>query len=132
MKNITEQPITTKKGTFPAGVAAIISDQKLAINRGREHGLKEGQRVLVYRLSDEEIKDPNTGESLGYLEIVKGTGKVINVQENLATIESDKIILVDKPRSPFQPPPSWESPIQKEPVIMPFDNPQIGDSVKPI
>lgn len=70
-----------KEITFPATVVSIINRYKLAINRGTIHGLKEGQRVLVYRMSEEELRDPNSGESLGYLEIVKGKGRIIHVQE---------------------------------------------------
>lgn len=62
---------------------------KLAINAGANQGIKRGERFLVYALSEHEIFDPDTGESLGYLEIVKGTGKVIHVQEKMCIIESD-------------------------------------------
>ena len=75
---------------FPAQVVQIIDDTRLAINRGSIHKVRLHQRVLLYCLSSEEIKDPETGESLGYLEIYKGTGKVITVQDKISVIESDR------------------------------------------
>lgn len=71
-------------------VAQIINDYRVAINKGAEDGVKEGQSYLIYCLSEEDIIDPVSQKSLGKLEIVKGTGKVIHVQKYLATIESDK------------------------------------------
>ena len=89
MANYTEKNKSEKK-VFPAKVAKVISSIRIAINRGSEDRIKLNQKVLLYSLSDEEIKDPETGESLGYLEIYKGTGKVIAVQEKLSIIESDR------------------------------------------
>ncbi len=70
-------------------VEILDSGYKLVINAGANQGIKTGNRFLVYALSEHEIIDPDTGESLGYLEIVKGTGKVIHVQDKMCTIESD-------------------------------------------
>ena len=63
--------IKSERKTFPAKVVIVISATRIAINRGSEHKIRLNQRVLVYRLSNEEIEDPDTGESLGYLEIYK-------------------------------------------------------------
>ena len=75
---------------FPATVAKIIDPCKVVMNRGVLHGVKEGQRFLVYKLSEEVIVDPASGESLGYLEIVKGRGRVSHVQEKMSIVESDR------------------------------------------
>lgn len=42
------------------------------------------------------IKDPDTGDDLDELEIVKGTGVVIHVQPHIATVESN--MTEDEPR----------------------------------
>lgn len=132
---VTNTPVIAKKGTFPATVAKVIDDYKLVINRGSEHGIREGQRMLVYCISDEDIKDPETGESLGFLELVRGTGKIIFIQEKISILESDKFHKID---SSFR---SFESGLRKvldeinksyDGKRVPFDNPQIGDKVKPI
>lgn len=123
---------------FPAIVANIINDYKIVINRGIEHEIRLGQRFLIYNLSNEQIIDPVTKESLGYLEIVKGTGKVIHVQEKMATVESDKTeiskTIITKKRSPYLPPPVLGDPIEEisSPKQVPFDSVQVGDKAKPI
>ncbi len=69
-------------------VAKVIDDYTVVINKGRDNGIKEGQRVLIYAY-DEEVIDPDTNISLGHLEIVKGTGRVTHVQNLIATVKSD-------------------------------------------
>ena len=96
------------------------------------------------------LQDPITLEGLGYLEISRGTGKVIHVQEKLATIESDIITAPSKriikktkttPPSPISgiagylnPPPTEvvEEIIETPEEITPFNSASKGDKVKPI
>jgi hypothetical protein len=121
-----------KEKTFPATVIKVIDSCKLAINRGTIDGLKEGLRVLVYRLSEEEIRDPNTGESLGYLEIVKGKGRVIHVQEKMCTIESDQKQfrrMATKRTGLYG---FGEEVMETLDELVPFEDAEIGDMVKPI
>lgn len=168
MENVTEAPILSPKGTFPATVVKVIDNYKLVINKGEASGIKEGQRMMVYHLDDEEILDPNTGESLGYLELVRGTGKIIFVQDKLSIVESDKkpnidlnrlsyliIEYLQKPRglsrelSSVPLTPSGIEYLKKKELELtrerelktmidtlgerlPFDEPQVGDLVKPI
>ncbi len=70
-------------------VAQVINEYKVAINKGSIDGIKLGQRFIIYSLG-KDIIDPETSENLGPLEIIKGTGCVIHLQERLATIYSDK------------------------------------------
>jgi hypothetical protein len=77
--------IENKNSTFPAIVAKVLNEYEVIINKGSMHQIKEGQRFLIYRISDEEIIDPETQQSLGYLEIVVGRGKVTHVQERKET-----------------------------------------------
>src|SRR5258708_4141302 len=74
------------KGEYPR-VAAVLDRYQVVINRGRKHGVKLGQTFLVFS-SGPEIIDPVTGDNLGSLELVKGRGKVIHLQDNLATLRS--------------------------------------------
>ncbi|MGK7958479.1 MAG: hypothetical protein AB4063_24960 [Crocosphaera sp.] len=136
---VTNIPVIAKKGTFPAAVAKVIDNSKLVINRGSEHGIREGQRMLVYYVSDEDIKDPNTGDSLGYLELVRGTGKIIFIQDKLSILESDKIKNITKTYNYLHEKmtlsdmrPNERSETVTESKIIPFENPEIGDLVKPI
>jgi hypothetical protein len=133
MENKAETQLLSPKGTFPAAVAKVIDDCKVVINRGLSNGIRESQRMLIYRI-DEEIKDPDTGESLGNLELVIGTGKVIFVQEKIAILESDNIVRT-KPNEGLFAPTLYDQAVKNgliEPTPRPFDHPQVGDRVKPI
>lgn len=167
MENLTETPLLSPKGTFPATVVKVIDDYKLVINKGETSGIKEGQRMMVYHIDDEEILDLHTGESLGHLELVIGTGKIIFVQDKISIVESDKkpdidlnklsyliIEYLQKPRelSELSYIPltasgieylakkelqstrerELKSMIDKLGKRLPFENPQVGDLVKPI
>lgn len=104
--------------TYPAAVAKVLSPTRLVINRGEEHGVKHSQRFLIYELSDEEIIDPITKESLGYLESYKGTGKIVHLQDKMSILESDK--------------PHNELQILRMKHLTPFDRVVVGDKVRPI
>jgi hypothetical protein len=69
-------------------VAKIIDDFTIVINKGKKDGLTAGQRFQVYAIGD-EIIDPDTNSSLGKLEIIKGTGRIVHLQDAIATIGSD-------------------------------------------
>lgn len=71
-----------------AVVAEVIDEYNIVINRGANSGVKLGDRYQIYYLSNEDIIDPETNESLGKLEHIVGTGKVINVQTSMSTLES--------------------------------------------
>jgi len=126
---------------FPAKVVKIINNCQIVINRGEEHGIRTGMKILIYTLSDEEIKDLDTGESLGYLEMVKGTGVVTHTQPKMSTIESDKkrntsrtiTTKVPMPGFPYAKS-DWpqQEIVESSPEMVPFENPEVGDMVKPI
>ncbi len=121
-----------------ARVAKVLEDPtKLVINKGSADGVKRDQRFLVYALSDDDIIDPVKGDNLGRLEIVRGTGRAVHVQERMTTIQSDR---KGKGRtirrnSPFSRVAlglaSYEEVIVPEDPI-PFEEPQCGDRVKPL
>jgi len=124
---------------FPATVVFIQDDEKkVTINRGSEDGINKGDRFLIYSIG-EELFDPETKESLGMLEIVKGTGKVVHVQPRLATIESDKLSAPNKTVTKKKNPYSYiaysgyeEEVISGEKEVIPFEDPTKGDKAKPI
>ena len=69
-------------------VARILNDESVVINRGSAHGVKEGMRFAIFTELD-EVKDPETGESIGKLELVKARVVAMHVQENMATAEAE-------------------------------------------
>lgn len=125
-------------------VAKVINNYELVINVGCNKGLIKGSRFIVYSLG-KEIFDPDTHESLGKLEIIKGTGEVIHVQEKMATIKSiemqrptTKKIIKEAPTfDPFRVNKflgisQSEKIITEEeaPTLKPFIDPKVGDFVK--
>jgi hypothetical protein len=71
-------------------VAQVIDDETLVINKGSKDGITARDRFLVYEIG-EEISDPVTKEPLGKLEIIKGTGAPIHIQERITTVRSDTV-----------------------------------------
>lgn len=100
------------KRAFPALIAEVLEQTRVIINRGSEDDIKLGDRFLIYELT-REIMDPETHESLGKLEVSKGTGKVTQVQEKMSVITSDRVNSTTN-------------------QIVPFSTPRRGDSAKPI
>jgi hypothetical protein len=69
-------------------VLMIFDETSLLINLGSTHGLKRGDRFVVIQKGD-EVKDPETGKSLGTLEYVKAELIAVDVQENIGVLVTD-------------------------------------------
>ena len=70
-----------------AVVVESTGDRRVVLNKGKKDGIKDSDKFVVFSLG-EEMFDPNTNESLGVLEDVKGRGRVIHLQKNMCTIET--------------------------------------------
>ena len=115
-----------------AKIIAINDYYNLVINCGKNSGIKNGDRFLVYKIG-QELFDIDTKESLGNLEIVKGIGIVSHTQEKMATLTSDKYKIkksVKKHIPTFRQFMGDEEISEKE--IEPFLDPEIGDLCKKI
>ena len=109
-------------------VADVLGSDRVVINVGTTDGVKVGQRYLIYELSDKEIVDPVTEESLGKLEIPKGTGRIVHAQDRMAVLESDK-----EPGRSATHLATWFDPtLFPGSEKAPFRSPRLGDSVKRI
>jgi len=64
-------------------VARIMSPTQVVLAAGSMQGVREGMIFVIYELG-EPILDPETGESLGQLEIIKGRVKTSHVQDKLS------------------------------------------------
>src|SRR5260370_40048980 len=64
-------------------IAQILSPTRVVLAAGSEQGVKEGTEFVIFELSD-PIFDPENGDPLGQLELVKGRVEVIQVQERLS------------------------------------------------
>ena len=76
-----------------------LDDDRWVLNTGLEAGVKGDDRFVVFELG-EEIADPETGESLGALELVKGHLRVVHVQSRMATAQIES---KEKAAAPKQP-----------------------------
>lgn len=68
-------------------VVAVRDEYTVVMDKGLNCEVATGQRYLVVGLGD-VISDPETGEELERLEIVRGRVSVMHVQEKIATLKS--------------------------------------------
>jgi hypothetical protein len=120
---------------------------EVVINRGLADGVKTGDRFLVFG-DGPMINDPDTGKELGQLEVVRGRGEVVHVQEHLATIRSierrrerpAKRVFHEAPRGVMaglinNPYPRTGPVVEEEfapEVTIPFQHVRLGDQAKSI
>ena len=64
-------------------VARILSDEEVVLNVGSEDGVKEDMKFVIFSESD-HVFDPETGEDLGAIEIVKGRVRVYHVMGKMS------------------------------------------------
>lgn len=64
-------------------VAKILDESNLIINVGSTQGVQQGMRLIVFAPGD-EVVDPDSGESLGTWEAVKGEIVANHVQERIS------------------------------------------------
>ena len=62
-------------------VARVLGEFELALNRGTAHGVKLGDRVKVANVV--EVRDPDSGESLGSIRVTKLKLEVSEVTDKL-------------------------------------------------
>jgi|ERR1700730_7896626 hypothetical protein len=123
------ESLTNPQADLPR-VALVISSTRVVLNKGQKDGLKINQRFLIFGLG-REILDPDTNQSLGILEEVRGTGKVIHLQERMATVESDMrepTPSITKRRNPF-------GDVIEEHIpagVIGFSDLKLGDFAKPV
>ncbi len=60
-------------------VAAVLTKRELVINRGEADGVKVGMRFVVLNSQGIDIKDPDSGESLGSVEVPKTIVKIVRI-----------------------------------------------------
>lgn len=77
---------------YPANVIRVVDSYTVIMNRGSKHGVKKGKQFLVYITESEEMIDPESGKSLGRLEVVRGTVEAVHVQEQITTLKSNRFV----------------------------------------
>lgn len=64
-------------------VAEVVSDREVILNRGSEHGVRAGMYFAILDPGAVGITDPDTGEPLGDIKIVKIVVRAIDVAPKL-------------------------------------------------
>lgn len=70
-------------------IVKILDDYEVVINKGASDGILSSSSFLILEVG-EEIIDPETKESLGFLEITKGWCKPKHIQEKVCTLRSSE------------------------------------------
>ena len=65
-------------------VAQILTVNELVLNKGENDGVRVGMRFAVLNRQGTHIKDPETGEDLGSLDIEKTVVKIVRVQDRVS------------------------------------------------
>ena len=65
-------------------VARVLNAREVALNRGSEDGVEVGMVFKILSAKGSDIKDPDTGESIGSVDIEKTSVKVTTVQERVS------------------------------------------------
>ncbi len=68
-------------------VVSILDEYTVVINKGLENDIKKGDEFLIIGLG-EVINDPDTGEKIEQLEVVRGKACAKHVQNKITTLES--------------------------------------------
>lgn len=120
-------------------IIEVLDPSNVVVNRGSEHGIHTGQTVVVFAIG-QELKDPETGESLGPLEIFRGRGTVIHAQPKVCTVRSTETRREFSDRLRKKVPNMWNrlstmtEPFEyvTEPVEVPapFEDVKVGDHVR--
>ncbi|QDF28290.1 hypothetical protein [Halarcobacter anaerophilus] len=76
-------------------VIKVINDYTVVINAGYNDDIQENYEFLIYE-KGEELFDPDTNESLGFLENVKGTASPIHIQNKMTTLKSNKYSVLEQ------------------------------------
>jgi len=69
-------------------VAKILDEYDLIINKGSADGVADGMRFVVFTEVD-DVADPDTGESLGKWELIKGRLAAAHVQKHMTVCSAE-------------------------------------------
>lgn len=74
-------------------IAKIISTTELVINAGSKQNINVGDKFqIIDKVGSEPVMDPDTGKSLGTLDIIKGMVEVTAVYPNMSIVQSERTI----------------------------------------
>ena len=72
-------------------VVNVMNPTTVVVNIGTDHGVRNGSIFLLVGLG-EKITDPDTGEILEQLELVRGRVEVTHAQQKISTLTSVDVL----------------------------------------
>lgn len=108
--SINSEPIRGK-------VASVLNDREVALNKGAIDGVNVGMVVKILFRTGADIRDPDSDELLGSVELEKTRVKVVSVQERISVASTFRTYKVNVGGTgvPFPTlsrvfePPKWET-----------------------
>lgn len=76
--------MTTRIEPVRGKVARVLNEREVAINRGLNDGVEVGMKFNILDPESQEVRDPDTGDLLGYVERSKAPVRVTMVYDKLA------------------------------------------------
>lgn len=119
----------SRREAEPARVAKVLDPFQIVLNKGEKDGVGLGESFLVYGIGS-EVEDPVTGRNLGPVELVRGQGKVIHLQESISILRSSEERPVYSP-NPF-PLATFGRPQPVRYEEQPFRGVEVGDIARRI
>ena len=112
-----EREMSSSAQPIRGKVARVLNSREVAINKGADHGVKIGMTFKILSTKGSEIKDPDTGEPLGSVDLVKTSVKVTILQERIAVASTFRSRRVNVGGHGFNiggmfEPPKWETRIE--------------------
>ena len=98
--------------TIRARVAKILDEEHILLSAGEEDGVRIGMLFVIFD-EGEEVKNPETGESLGRVERVKGMVVVSHVQERLCQATPPETVVEDPESTVLSARLSWTDPTKR-------------------
>ena len=71
-------------------IIRVFDETSILINLGNREGVKQGDRFVVIEKAG-EVTDPDSGESLGELELVKAELSAADVQERMSILKTETV-----------------------------------------
>ena len=95
-------------------IARVLNSREVAINKGADDGVEIGMIFKILSTKGSEIQDPDTGETLGSVDMAKTSVKVTSVQERIAVASTYRTRRVNVGGSGLSSirlfePPKWET-----------------------
>lgn len=71
-------------------IAKILDEYNIVINAGTNHGVAIGDEFQILDVTSNPVEDPDTKEIIGYLNLIKASVIVIDVQEKMCICTSEE------------------------------------------